>query len=184
MNITMELVMPVQELNPQMILDIFKLVGATPAGGYVVFDGQYGNGSKYMGPLVKIRNDLFTWSWDGVNNKLKVEPYIKDAKHAMVDDFEITVRGSTSGDTVMFKTEYDAKDWLKTLSSIEQLKLNVQTEDYTGSAIMYMANSTDKPIQSDNKNQHTPFLLRKISVREWGVSYLYIILRIQRYSLF
>lgn len=140
-NITMELVLPSRGMRPQMPMDMFKAIGATSAGEYAVIDGMYGKGGRLMGSLIKIQADLFTWSWDTVNNKLRVEPYTKDEKHVMVDAFEVTITGLTSGDTALFKTDYDAKEWLKTLSPKEQFKLKVNTEDYHGSAIMYLIGS-------------------------------------------
>lgn len=130
--------MPVRGMKPQMPTDIFKAIGATPAGEYAIIDGSYDKGARLMGSLIKIQTELFTWTWDTVNSKLKVEPYTKDEKHVMADSFEVTISNLSNGDTVLFKTEYEAKEWIKKVPPTEQFKMKVNTEDYHGSAIMYL----------------------------------------------
>lgn len=135
---TMELVLPVLGLSPHRITEIFSCIGATPASGYAILDSQYGAGARYAGPLIRVNDVLCTWTWCSELNKLSVKPFVKTENCLMVAELPVTVTGAPSGHTVMFKTEKDAIEWLNNLTSIEQLKLMIQTPDYNGSVMMYL----------------------------------------------
>ncbi len=143
MNVTLELVMPVPELNPQQVMSIFKILGATSAGNVAVADLQYGKGARQVS-LIEMMDARYTWAWDGTNNKLSIHPYVKKDADWPVEEANVTVRGYQTGDTLLFKTEEDAKEWLMKLSSIEQLKLTVQTPSYNGTAVMYLSTEYSK----------------------------------------
>lgn len=142
-NVTLELVMPVPELNPQQIMSIFNILGATSAGNAAVADLQYGKGARQVS-LIEMREVTYTWAWDGTNSKLSIQPYGKKDADWAIEEAKVTVRGLQTGDTVLFKTEEDAKAWLIKLSSIEQLKLTVQTAAYNGTAVMYLSDEYAK----------------------------------------
>lgn len=149
-NITLELVMPVPELKPELIRELFSTLGATHAGMIAVDDLQYGKGARQVN-LVKMKEELYTWFWNSNNNMLSVKPYIKRDTDWAIEEAAVIVRGFQTGESVLFKTEADAKEWLLKLSSIEQLKLTVQTANYKGTAVMYMSEEYSKGKEGDQK---------------------------------
>ncbi len=142
-NMTLELVMPVPELKPELIVELFNTLGAVPAGNAAIADLQYGKGARQVS-LVKMKDVMYTWSWESAGNKLAVKPYTKRDVDWAAEESAVTIRGFQTGDTVLFKTEDDAKEWLLKLSSIEQLKLTVQTASYKGTAVMYLSEEYSK----------------------------------------
>ncbi len=142
-NITLELVMPVPELKPELIIELFNTLGAVHSGTIAVADLQYGKGGRQVN-LVRIKTELYTWTWTSSTSKLTVMPYVKNDADWITSESAATVRGFSTGDTVLFKTEEDAKEWLLQLSSIEQLKLSIQTANYTGTVVMYLSDEFAK----------------------------------------
>lgn len=135
--------MPVPELKPELIVELFNTLGAVPAGNAAIADLQYGKGARQVS-LVKMKDVMYTWSWESAGNKLAVKPYTKRDVDWAAEESAATVRGFSTGDTVLFKTEEDAKEWLLQLSSIEQLKLSIQTANYTGTVVMYLSDEFAK----------------------------------------
>ena len=138
-NVTLEIVMPVPELSPQCVVKLIGDIGATSLGGYVELTSQYGKGAKFLGSLIQIGSTKFTLIWNNEETKMKIFPVKWQTNYAMAEDFCVTVTGLTSGDTAMFKSVDDAKEWLSNLSSIEQLKLNVKAPGFNDCAVMFLA---------------------------------------------
>lgn len=147
-NITLELVMPVPELKPELISELFSTLGATTAPAVAIADVQYGKGARQV-PIVRMKEELYTWSWESTSNKLTVKPYTKHDSDWIAEQSAVIIRGFQTGDTILFKTEEDAKEWLLKLSSIEQLKLTVQTHIYKGTAVMYLSEEYSKVKDKD-----------------------------------
>lgn len=136
--VTLEIVMPVPELTAECIVKLINDIGATCLGGYAELDPKYGNGARFVGSLIKIGHTLLTLRWSHEENTLRIYPVELQPNNFMADQFSVTVTGISCGDMAMFKTPKDARDWISTLSSIEQLKLHVNTKNFDGPAIMFL----------------------------------------------
>lgn len=147
---TLELVMPVAELKPEMVIGVFNILGAKSAGGCAVLDAQYGAGGRYVS-LIEIKEAKYFWSWCDSQKRFSIKPCTGKEEFVETSEIKVTIRGFRTGDTVMFKTEQDAKDWLLKLSSPEQLVLNVETKDYKGPAVMYLSDEFAKQAAETKK---------------------------------
>lgn len=147
---TLELVMPVAQLKPEQIIGVFNILGATSAGGCALLDSQYGAGGRYAA-LIQMKGEKYFWSWCESQNRFSIKPVTNKETCVELSEIQVTVRGFRTGDTVMFKTEQDAKEWLLRLSSPDQLQLDVQAPNFKGPAVMYLTEEFAKKADETKK---------------------------------
>ena len=139
MGVSMEVTVPMNEINAAEIVKMITKMGAVTMGGYAVKEGRYIKGAKYEGGnLIKMGELYFLIIWDEENGRVKLENIDFNAGYALASDMPITVTGLSSGEKVLFACKDDAIEWLSTLQTSQILKLSVKDGDYHGSAVMYL----------------------------------------------
>lgn len=147
---TVELVMPVPELKPELIKDLLVTLGATYAGNVAIADSHYGRGARKY-PLIKMKGDFYTWLWNNSSNRLSIKPYTKSEEDWPVEEAKVFVRGFHTGDTIVYRNEEDAKEYLMRLTSPDQLNLKIEAPNFSGSVMLYLVDELAKRKEGTDK---------------------------------
>lgn len=139
MGISMEVTVPMNDINAAEIVKMLSKMGAVTMGGYAVKDGRYIKGAKYEGGnLIKMGDMYFLVIWDADSGKVKLENIDFNDGYVLASAMPVAITGLTNGEKVLFACKDDAIEWLNTLKTSQILNLSVKEGDYHGSAVMYL----------------------------------------------